>query len=53
MEKELGEKIAEVEKMGESYETLKNEMLELARFIRSQVKPSWVVNYCNIAKLPK
>lgn len=53
MEKELGEKIAEVEKIGESYETLKNEILELARFIRSQVRPSWVVNYYNIAKLPK
>lgn len=45
MQKELSERKSEVGRTGDGYEALKSEILDLARFIRSQIKPTWVVSY--------
>lgn len=52
-EKELEERKGEASRAVEGYEALKNEILDLARFIRSQVRPNWVVNSIYLAKFPK
>lgn len=50
LEKEVEEKMLECNKIKEEYEGLKNEFIEIARFIRSNVKPNWVVMFLNLAK---
>lgn len=48
-EKEMQERLLETKKWKEDYEILKNEILEIARFIRSNIKRDWVVitSYCS------
>lgn len=44
IEKELEEKKLETNRIKEDYEVLKNEVIEVARFIRTNLKPNWVVS---------
>ena len=48
-EKEMEERMLDFNRIKEDYEALKNEVVEIARFIRSNLKPNWVVRSNNVA----